>query len=77
MRSTGKWSMAGKTVLITGAARGIGAETARRLHQKGANVSLVGIEPHLLADLVAERLKSSTRNDAKQRDATCGNSERC
>jgi NAD(P)-dependent dehydrogenase (short-subunit alcohol dehydrogenase family) len=52
MRSTGKWSMAGKTVLITGAARGIGAETARRLHQKGANVSLVGIEPHLLADLV-------------------------
>ncbi|BBZ78682.1 short-chain dehydrogenase [Mycolicibacterium anyangense] len=48
---TRPWSLAGKTVLITGAARGIGAETARRLHAQGAYVSLVGIEPHLLADL--------------------------
>lgn len=52
MRSAAKWPMAGKTVLVTGAARGIGAETARRLHQKGANVSLVGVEPHLLAEIV-------------------------
>lgn len=48
---TRPWSLAGKTVLITGAAREIGAETARRLHAQGAYVSLVGIEPHLLADL--------------------------
>jgi NAD(P)-dependent dehydrogenase (short-subunit alcohol dehydrogenase family) len=34
----------GRTVLITGAARGIGAETAVRLHGRGANVALVGLE---------------------------------
>jgi NAD(P)-dependent dehydrogenase (short-subunit alcohol dehydrogenase family) len=35
-------------VLITGAARGIGAEAARQLYAKGARVSLVGLEPELL-----------------------------
>lgn len=44
----------GRTVLITGAARGIGAETARRLHAKGANVALVGLEPERLQGLAAE-----------------------
>jgi NAD(P)-dependent dehydrogenase (short-subunit alcohol dehydrogenase family) len=34
-----------RRVLITGAARGIGAETARRLHARGAKVALVGLEP--------------------------------
>jgi hypothetical protein len=47
-------SLAGKVVLITGAARGIGAETARRLAGRGARVSLVGREPHLLASVAAE-----------------------
>ncbi|MGK2882419.1 MAG: short-chain dehydrogenase/reductase [Mycobacterium sp.] len=45
------FDVSGKTVLITGASRGIGARTARRLHAKGANVSLVGVEPNLLSDL--------------------------
>src|SRR3712207_5831209 len=44
-----RYDVAGKTVLITGAARGIGAETARRLHARGANVALVGLEPDELA----------------------------
>jgi NAD(P)-dependent dehydrogenase (short-subunit alcohol dehydrogenase family) len=44
----------GRTVFITGAARGIGAETARRLHRKGANVALVGLEPERLEALAAE-----------------------
>jgi NAD(P)-dependent dehydrogenase (short-subunit alcohol dehydrogenase family) len=44
----------GRTVIITGAARGIGAETARRLHAKGANVALVGLEPERLQALAAE-----------------------
>lgn len=44
----------GRTVFITGAARGIGAETARRLHTKGANVALVGLEPERLETLAAE-----------------------
>jgi NAD(P)-dependent dehydrogenase (short-subunit alcohol dehydrogenase family) len=44
----------GKTVLITGAARGIGAETARRLASKGARVSLVGLEPEELENVAAQ-----------------------
>jgi NAD(P)-dependent dehydrogenase (short-subunit alcohol dehydrogenase family) len=47
------WEINGRTVLITGAARGIGAETAVRLHQRGANVALVGLEPELLEQLAA------------------------
>jgi NAD(P)-dependent dehydrogenase (short-subunit alcohol dehydrogenase family) len=43
-----------KVVLITGAARGIGAETARRLAARGARVSLVGLEPDRLAALAGE-----------------------
>lgn len=35
-------------VLITGAARGIGAALARRLAQKGARVALIGLEPEEL-----------------------------
>jgi NAD(P)-dependent dehydrogenase (short-subunit alcohol dehydrogenase family) len=45
----------GRTVFITGAARGIGAAVAERLHAEGANVALVGLEPELLR-LHAERL---------------------
>jgi NAD(P)-dependent dehydrogenase (short-subunit alcohol dehydrogenase family) len=44
-----------RTVFITGAARGIGAATGERLHAKGANVALVGLEPERLGAL-AERL---------------------
>jgi len=43
-----------KVVLITGAARGIGAETARRVVAKGARVSLVGLEPERLRALAGE-----------------------
>jgi NAD(P)-dependent dehydrogenase (short-subunit alcohol dehydrogenase family) len=39
------YSLEGKTVLITGAARGIGADAARRIAGRGARVSLVGLEP--------------------------------
>jgi NAD(P)-dependent dehydrogenase (short-subunit alcohol dehydrogenase family) len=41
-------------VLITGAARGIGARLARRLHERGARVALLGLEPELLQALAAE-----------------------
>jgi NAD(P)-dependent dehydrogenase (short-subunit alcohol dehydrogenase family) len=47
MASTAR-SVSGKVVLITGAARGIGAESARRLARAGARVSLVGLEPDML-----------------------------
>jgi NAD(P)-dependent dehydrogenase (short-subunit alcohol dehydrogenase family) len=42
-----------RTVFITGAARGIGAEAARRLHARGANVALVGLEPERLEENAA------------------------
>lgn len=41
-------------MLITGAARGIGAALARRLHARGARVALVGLEPELLAGVAAD-----------------------
>lgn len=46
--------LAGRTVLITGAARGIGAETARIAAARGARLALVGLEPHLLAEVAGE-----------------------
>ncbi len=46
--------LAGRRVLITGAARGIGAGTAKRLHARGARVALAGLEPDLLAAVGAE-----------------------
>jgi NAD(P)-dependent dehydrogenase (short-subunit alcohol dehydrogenase family) len=45
--------VAGKTVMITGAARGIGAATAQRLAARGANLALVGLEPDRLAAVAA------------------------
>jgi NAD(P)-dependent dehydrogenase (short-subunit alcohol dehydrogenase family) len=56
----------GRTVFITGAARGIGAGTAERLHAKGANVALVGLEPERLEALAA-RLADVTDYDALER----------
>jgi NAD(P)-dependent dehydrogenase (short-subunit alcohol dehydrogenase family) len=44
-------SLTGRRVLITGAARGIGAALARRLHERGARVGVAGLEPELLAEV--------------------------
>jgi NAD(P)-dependent dehydrogenase (short-subunit alcohol dehydrogenase family) len=52
--SSPDWQLPGKTVLITGGARGIGAESARRLSAKGMNVALAGLEPDELAKVAAE-----------------------
>jgi NAD(P)-dependent dehydrogenase (short-subunit alcohol dehydrogenase family) len=49
-----RYDLPGKVVFITGAARGIGAETARRLVAKGAKVALTGLEPELLERLAHE-----------------------
>ncbi|HEX8423623.1 MAG TPA: SDR family oxidoreductase, partial [Pyrinomonadaceae bacterium] len=46
--------ISGKRVLITGPARGIGAETARLLAARGARLSLVGLEAERLAALAGE-----------------------
>ena len=47
-------SLAGRSVLITGAARGIGAELARKAAARGARVAVVGLEPELLAKVADE-----------------------
>jgi NAD(P)-dependent dehydrogenase (short-subunit alcohol dehydrogenase family) len=52
--SRSRTPLAGRAVLITGAARGIGAELARRAAARGARVSLVGLEPSLLASVAGE-----------------------
>jgi NAD(P)-dependent dehydrogenase (short-subunit alcohol dehydrogenase family) len=44
----------GRRVLITGAARGIGAALARRLHDRGAAVALLGLEPDLLREVAKD-----------------------
>lgn len=51
MRIGSQPSLSGKRVLITGAARGIGAALARRLHERGARVAVVGLEPEQLEDV--------------------------
>ena len=48
------YSLQGKTVLISGAARGIGAESARRVAARGARVALVGLEPGELERVASE-----------------------
>ncbi len=53
-RTRETYDIRGRTVLITGAARGIGFESARRLYAHGANLSLVGLEPELLEQRAAE-----------------------
>lgn len=52
-RRGASYDVADRTVLITGAARGIGAGAAERLHARGANVALVGLEPERLEALAA------------------------
>lgn len=49
-----RYDVNGRTVFVTGAARGIGAGAAERLHARGANVALVGLEPELLDEQAAK-----------------------
>ncbi len=46
--------MTGKTVMITGASRGIGAEAARTFAGAGANVALIARSQEAIADLAGE-----------------------
>ena len=52
-RSRAGDDLTGKRVLISGAARGIGAALAQRLHQRGARVALIGLEADLLREVAA------------------------
>ena len=50
--------LSGKVVVVTGAARGLGAELAKQLTERGARVALLGLEPTELA-LVSDGLAGS------------------
>jgi NAD(P)-dependent dehydrogenase (short-subunit alcohol dehydrogenase family) len=52
--TTPHFDVNGRTVFITGAARGIGKATAERLYGKGANVALVGLERERLEQNAAQ-----------------------
>jgi NAD(P)-dependent dehydrogenase (short-subunit alcohol dehydrogenase family) len=54
VQNRAKTELPGRRVLITGAARGIGAATARRLHSRGAKLALAGLEPERLAEVAAD-----------------------
>jgi NAD(P)-dependent dehydrogenase (short-subunit alcohol dehydrogenase family) len=53
MASTDLSGLRGRRVLITGAARGIGAALAERLASHGARLALVGLEPDNMAAVAA------------------------
>ena len=65
------YSVANKTALVTGAARGIGFATAELLHQRGASVTLVDLDDESTRG-AAERIGSRTLAigaDVADRDA--------
>jgi len=49
----------GKVALVTGAARGIGFETARQMQMRGASVAVLDLDPQQAAD-AAERIGERT-----------------
>ena len=55
--------LGGKTALVTGGSSGLGAETARALASKGADVVLTARDLHK-GEAVAASIRSSTGNDA-------------
>jgi NAD(P)-dependent dehydrogenase (short-subunit alcohol dehydrogenase family) len=64
----GRRDVAGKVVLITGAARGIGAGVARRLAEQGAVLALVGLEGDELRAVARECGPAATAWEADVTD---------
>src|SRR5262245_57626144 len=58
----------GRTLLVTGAARGIGENVARFAAAEGARVSLVGLEPDRLAEVAESLLGEPGRHSWHEAD---------
>lgn len=56
---SGRRSLEGQVIVVTGAARGVGELLARKLSARGAKLALVGLEPDELKK-VSERLHSES-----------------
>lgn len=69
MASLKSTSFDGNVALITGAARGIGANTARSYVRHGGRVALVGLEPELLTELASELGGAAAWWEADVRDS--------
>jgi len=70
-----RFDVAGRTAFVTGAARGIGAASAERLHARGPNVALVGLEPQRLEEL-AVRLGERAAFFEADAPTSCGRATR-
>jgi NAD(P)-dependent dehydrogenase (short-subunit alcohol dehydrogenase family) len=64
------YRLAGKVALVTGAARGIGFETARQLHARGASVALVDLDPEAVSAATGRIAPDALAIDADVADAT-------
>jgi NAD(P)-dependent dehydrogenase (short-subunit alcohol dehydrogenase family) len=53
------FDLKGKVALVTGAARGIGFETARQMQMRGASIAVLDLDPQQAAD-AAERIGART-----------------
>ncbi len=63
-----RYDLNGRVVLVTGAARGIGAQIARASAARGAKVALLGLEAELLESLATELGGFAVHADVTDRD---------
>ncbi len=63
------YDLTGKVVLITGSARGIGFETAKLAHERGASVAMVDLDAEVVAESAAAIGERATGIGANVADA--------